>query len=114
MSVLKLNNNGPGQEVKSGLTRRMIYTERLHMVVINFENGPWAQPDPYHHHVHDQVTYIEAGELLFFCEGESPQRLSAGDMFAVESGRNHTIQLLSKTARLIDSFTPLRQEFIGK
>jgi hypothetical protein len=33
-------------------------------------------------------------------------------MFSVPSGKEHTIQLLTKTAKLIDSFTPLRQEFL--
>jgi hypothetical protein len=33
-------------------------------------------------------------------------------MFAAASGQKHTIRLLTPTARLIDSFNPIRQEFI--
>lgn len=99
-------------EVRPGVERRMLYTDHLHMVVINFKNGPWADPDPYHQHVHEQITYIEEGELIFFCEGEDQQLLKAGDLFAVPSNKRHTIQLLSATARLVDSFTPVREDFL--
>jgi hypothetical protein len=33
-------------------------------------------------------------------------------MFAVPSGKKHAIQLLSPTARLIDSFNPVREDFL--
>jgi quercetin dioxygenase-like cupin family protein len=99
-------------DVRPGVKRRMIFAERIHMVVIDFSNGPWSGPDPFHNHVHEQITYVEHGVIDFFCEGEETQRLTAGDMFSVPSGKQHTIQLLSKTARLVDSFTPLREDFL--
>ncbi len=110
MPVLK-QSNASVQTVKTGVVRRMLHTDKLHMVVIDFSNGPWKEPDPFHNHVHDQVTFVAEGELYFLCEGEDQQHLRAGDMFAVASNKMHTIQLLSKTARLIDSFTPLREDF---
>jgi len=33
-------------------------------------------------------------------------------MLAVAAGKKHTVKILSATARLIDSFNPIRQEFI--
>ncbi len=98
--------------VKAGVQRRLIHTNELMMVVIDFNNGPWKDPDPSHNHVHEQTTYVVEGEIIFFCEGEPEQRLKPGDMFSVPSGKEHTIQLLTKTAKLIDSFTPLRKEFL--
>ncbi|HZI23646.1 MAG TPA: cupin domain-containing protein [Chryseolinea sp.] len=98
--------------VKEGVERRLIHTDRLMTAVIDFLNGPWKEPDPPHSHVHEQITYVAEGEIIFFCEGEAEQRLQAGDMFSVPSGKEHTIQLLTKTAKLIDSFTPIRQEFL--
>ena len=111
MSVLRANDTVM-TTVKEGVQRRLIHTDKLMMVVIDFENGPWAQPDPAHSHVHEQTTYVVEGEIIFFCEGESDQRLRPGDMFSVPSGKQHTIQLLTKTAKLIDSFTPIRNEFV--
>jgi len=112
MAVLK-SEEAINTTVKDGVKRRLIHTETLMMVVIDFDHGPWDKPDPAHSHVHEQTTYVVEGEIIFFCEGEREQHLKAGDMFSVPSGKEHTIQLLTRTAKLIDSFTPLRAEFIA-
>lgn len=102
----------PGEVFREGCERRVLHTPGLMTVIIDFRNGPWAEADPYHSHPHEQVTYIAEGELIFLAEGDEPKRLGAGDMFAVPSNQPHAIQLLSATARLIDSFTPVRQDFL--
>lgn len=111
MPVLK-SEYAPTQVVRKGLSRRLANTENLMMVVIDFTDGPWREPEPLQHHVHEQVTYVAYGEILFFCEGEKTERLGEGDMFWVPSDKKHGIQLLSSTARLIDSFSPVRSEFL--
>jgi quercetin dioxygenase-like cupin family protein len=112
MAVLK-SEEVPMTIVKEGVKRRLIHTDTLMMVAIDFDNGPWNEPDPVHSHVHEQTTYVAEGDIIFFCEGEIEVRLKAGDMFSVPSGKEHAIQLLTKTAKLIDSFTPIREEFIA-
>jgi len=97
---------------KDGLSRRLVHTDHLMMVVIDFTNGPWPEPEALQHHFHEQVTYVAEGELIFFCEGEKEERLKAGDMFWVPSNKKHGIQLLSERAKLIDSFSPIREDFI--
>jgi quercetin dioxygenase-like cupin family protein len=111
MPVLKFKES-KGSIVKPGVDRRLIHGHDLMMVVIDFDNGPWTEPEPPHNHVHEQTTYVAEGELIFFCEGEPDQKLTAGDMFCVPSNKKHTIQLLSEKARLIDSFNPIRTEFL--
>ena len=113
MPVLKADDV-PAFQAKEGVQRRVIHANNLMMVVIDFDNGPWSAPEPPHHHVHEQVTYVASGELIFFCEGEPDQRLQAGDMFCVPSGKPHTIQLLSENVRLIDSFNPIREDLLPK
>jgi quercetin dioxygenase-like cupin family protein len=98
--------------VKSGVTRRFVYGSNLMIAVIDFDNGPWSEPEPAHFHHHEQATYVAEGELLFFCEDEPVQKLSAGDLFWVPSNKKHTIQLLSKRLKLIDSFSPVREDFL--
>jgi quercetin dioxygenase-like cupin family protein len=98
--------------VREGITRRLIHANNLMMVVIDFTNGPWAHPEPLHHHVHEQATYLAEGEILFFCEGENTEKLVAGDMFWVPSDKKHGIQLLSKHAKLVDTFNPIRKDFL--
>ena len=113
MPVLKTENASITQ-VREGLSRRLAYTENLMMVVIDFTDGPWAEPEPLQNHVHEQVTYVADGEIFFFCEGEKEQRLKAGDIFLVPSNKKHGIQLLTRTAKLIDCFAPIREDFIKK
>jgi quercetin dioxygenase-like cupin family protein len=102
----------PYEIVRKGVQRKIIHTRNLMNVLIDFTDGPWGNPDPYHSHLHEQTSYVASGEIIFFCEGEKQQHLKAGDMFAVPSGVRHTIQLLSPEARLVDSFTPVREDFL--
>ena len=111
MAVLKYNETVP-ESVKEGVNRKLIHLENLMTVVIDFTNGPWEEPDPPHSHPHEQTCYLAEGEIVFFCEGEAEQKLKAGDLFSVPSNRMHTIQLLSKSARLVDSFNPIRRDFV--
>ena len=98
--------------VRPGLERRIIHTSNLMTVIVDFSDGPWAEAEPFHSHPHEQTSYVAEGEIIFFCDGEPDQHLRAGDMFAAVSDQKHTIRLLSPSARLIDSFNPIRQEFI--
>jgi len=111
MPILRAENKQV-TTVKDGVTRYLIHANDLMTVVIDFTNGPWAAPDPPHRHIHEQTTYVAAGEIIFFCEGEPDARLSAGDMFCVPSNKLHSIQVLSEHVRLVDSFNPLRADFL--
>ncbi len=100
------------EKVREGLERRIIYTPNLMTVIVDFSDGPWAEAEPFHSHTHEQTSYVAEGEVIFYCDGEPEQHLKPGDMFSAASGQKHTIKLLTPTARLIDSFNPIRQEFI--
>jgi mannose-6-phosphate isomerase-like protein (cupin superfamily) len=110
--VLRIENE-PGEVVRSGFTRRIIRTGELMTVVLDIVGGPWAEADAHHSHPHEQTCYIAAGEVLFLAEGSAPERLAAGDCFAVPPNVPHSIQLLSETARLVDNFHPVRADFLG-
>ena len=102
----------PGQKFRPGFERRILSTSHLMTVVIDIDNGPWDAPDPYHSHPHEQITYLADGEILFLAEGQEPRRMQPGDLFAVPSGVPHSIQMLSARARLVDTFNPIREDFI--
>lgn len=111
MAVLKFDEV-PFSLVKEGVQRKIIMTDDLMTVLIDFTNGPWEQSDPPHSHPHQQTSYVAEGEIIFYCEDEPEQHLKAGDMYAIPSGKKHTIKLLTQKARLIDSFYPVREDFI--
>ena len=110
MTVVKRAATTP-EVIAAGRTRYLAHSDHLMMVVIDFEDGPQDQPDPPHSHPHEQVTYVAAGDLLFFINGE-PQRLTAGDVITVPPDAPHTIQLLSAHVRLVDTFSPIREDFL--
>lgn len=111
MSVQKFKESQV-EIVRNGLERRIIYTPNLMTVIVDFSDGPWDEAEPFHSHPHEQTSYVAEGKIILYCEGESEQHLQAGDMFSAKSGQKHTIRLLTATARLIDNFNPIRQEFI--
>jgi quercetin dioxygenase-like cupin family protein len=111
MSILRFTESTP-EIVREGLQRSNIYTPNLMTVIVDFSDGPWEEAEPFHSHPHEQTSYVASGELIFYCEDEPEQHLQTGDMYAVPSGKKHTVKILSETVRLIDSFNPIRQEFI--
>ncbi len=112
MPILKPSEAQP-EQVRQGLKRYLIHTGDLMTVILDFSGGPWKEPEPPHSHPHVQTCYIAEGEIIFYCEGEPDQHLKAGDVFYVPSGKKHTIKLLSQKARLVDSFNPIREDFIS-
>jgi quercetin dioxygenase-like cupin family protein len=91
--------------------RRIAYLENLMVVVCDFTNGPMKSPEPPHSHPHEQITYVAEGELLFF-KGEQKFNLKKGDILTVQPDVPHCIQTLSSHVQLVDSFTPLRKDFL--
>jgi quercetin dioxygenase-like cupin family protein len=99
------------EKISPVFERRISNLNNLMVVVCDFTNGPAQQPDPPHSHAHEQITYVADGELFLFL-GEEKHFLSCGDIFTVPSGVPHCIQTISKHVRLIDSFSPVREDFL--
>ncbi len=91
--------------------RYLGHTETLMTVVIDFNDGPTSTPDPPHSHPHEQMSYVVTGELIVHI-GDEKEQLGPGDMFTVAPNVEHTVQLLSEHVRLVDCFTPLREDFL--
>ena len=102
----------PAIQIKEGTYRSITYTENLMTTVIDFINGPWEEPEPYHSHPHEQITYVAHGEVILYCDDRPEQHLKEGDVIAIPSGVKHTIKVLTDKVRLIDSFTPVREDFL--
>jgi quercetin dioxygenase-like cupin family protein len=102
--------NSVPETIRPGLKRRLMHLDNLMAVVIDFEY-PMNEPDPPHSHPHEQITYVAEGELWFII-GEDKFHLTKGDMIKIPSGLMHTVQTLTPDVRLIDSFSPVRKDFL--
>jgi quercetin dioxygenase-like cupin family protein len=110
MAIL-IDREAPSEKISRDFKRKIIHLENLMTVVCEFTNGPMVEPDPPHSHPHEQSTYVADGEIYVFINGEKTH-LRQGDIFAVPGNIPHCIQTLTEYVKLIDSFTPIRKEFI--
>lgn len=102
----------PHYPIAFGRERYHAHAANLMVVVFDFNDGPGVQPDPPHSHPHEQITYVAAGRVMFFI-GENQYELSEGDLITVPPDAPHSIQLLTPTARLVDSFSPVREDMLA-
>jgi len=99
--------------IGAGRTRYLAHTDHVMAVVVDFNDGPASIPDPPHSHPHEQVSYVAEGEIMLVM-GEERTRLSAGDLFTVPANAPHAVQTLSPHVRLIDAFSPIREDFLKR
>lgn len=51
-------------QVNPNVTRKMAHLDDLIVTLIEFSNGPMAEPDPFHSHPHEQMTYSNTLKLV--------------------------------------------------
>jgi quercetin dioxygenase-like cupin family protein len=110
MGIIKRSELTP-EIIAPGRTRYLAFTETLMMVVIDFHDGPTSEPDPPHSHPHEQISYVVSGEINLFLDNKLT-RLGQGDMFTVPPNLPHSVQLLTSHVRIVDTFTPIRKDFL--
>lgn len=100
---MKWENPGPG------ITRQiMAYDGQLMMVKVNFEKGAVGTM---HEHYHSQATYVASGKFELTIGGEK-RILIAGDGYYVAPDELHGCVCL-EAGILIDTFSPVRADFLG-
>lgn len=76
--------------------------------VVEFAPGVHS---PVHRHVHEQLVRVLAGTIEFEVAGEKLW-LKAGDSLALASDVPHGATAGPNGATLLDTFTPLREDFL--
>ena len=113
MPVFKYANM-PVARPGPNMLRREAHSDHLMMTVIDFVDGPSPAVPP-HRHPHEQISYVVAGRVRFIL-GEGEERtatlVEAGDVIVVPPDVPHAVETLTETARLIDCFYPLREDFL--
>ena len=110
MGTMKHSEITP-EAIAQGRTRYLAHLSNLMMVVIDFHDGPTSQPDPPHSHPHQQISYVASGEINLVLENEVTH-LGPGDIFTVPPNAPHGIQLLTEHVRIVDTFSPIREDFL--
>jgi quercetin dioxygenase-like cupin family protein len=82
---------------------------RIMIVEVSFVTGGVG---PEHEHPHDQATYCLAGEFSFTV-GAEMRTLKPGDSVFIPGGARHGTTCLAE-GRLLDTFTPRRDDFLKK
>ena len=72
------------------------------------ESSPNTYSNSYPKKVKEVNIYLVEGQLLI-----PEYLLSEGDVFKVESNLNHSIQTLTEFVKLIDGFSPIREDFLS-
>jgi quercetin dioxygenase-like cupin family protein len=98
------------QTVEEGKVTRRIkaHDGKMMMVEVYFENGAIG----YNHvHDHEQSTYCLEGEFEFII-GEENKIIKTGDTVYIPPMVDHGCRLKSERGRLLDVFTPQREDFL--
>ena len=95
------------------MTRRVLaHQGNLMLVHMTFHK---KDDDPgMHSHPHEQIVYVEKGSFEFIKEGGEPFILNVGDSTYFEPNVKHGARVLEDDSRLLDIFTPQREDFLPK
>lgn len=110
MYVLR-NNEAEFTQLKDGVTRKIAYLNNMLTAIIEFSGNPMTEPEKPHSHPHEQISYVAKGKVMVIL-GDEKHFLDEGDLFMVPSGLPHAIQTLTPEVKLIDTFTPVRRDFL--
>jgi len=96
------------EEVDKGVNRTILaYDPTLMVVKVKFEKEAIGA---LHQHMHVQISYVESGVFEVEIDGVKTT-LEQGDTFFVPSNLWHGV-VCKQAGVLIDSFSPMRQDFI--
>jgi quercetin dioxygenase-like cupin family protein len=100
-------------EMAPDVLRREVHTEHVMVTVVDFCSR--RATVPLHQHPHEQISYVVEGRVNFVMgegQGRTVELLEAGDMAVVPPNAPHTVEVLSESARVLDCFYPIRQDFL--
>ena len=103
------NRNIPSSVLGGGVTRKVLsYSRNLMCVELYFKKGAVGAK---YAHPHEQIGYVISGRLVYREEGCEDRVLGTGDSYYVAPNAVHGIEVLEDT-KLLDVFTPMREDFI--
>jgi unsaturated pyranuronate lyase len=99
----------PFEELKPGVSRRILgYLDSLMAVEMQFQKGAIGD---LHSHPHAQTGYVLQGSFDVQV-GDKKDVLRQGDCYFAEPHVMHGVVCLEDNSRLLDVFTPKREDFL--
>jgi quercetin dioxygenase-like cupin family protein len=100
----------PVEQLDEGIQRQMIVGENV--MICRLRIAPNVVT-PAHDHPHEQMTLVERGRVLFTI-GDEQRIAQAGDVLHFPSGTWHGATMLDEEVILVDIFSPIREDFLGR
>ena len=100
----------PTLELAPGIKTHIISAEKITLSFASAE--PNAQISP-HRHENEQIMIVTDGAVDFIIEGKL-YRVEKGDVVVLPSNTEHGAYIADKGSRVIDVFSPPRQDFVAK
>ncbi|WGL16170.1 cupin domain-containing protein [Microbulbifer bruguierae] len=98
------------EDLGGGIKRQVLgHDDNLMVVRVWFDEGSIGYV---HKHPHTQVSYVESGEFEVQVDGRK-KLLKAGDSFYIAPHLEHGA-VCRKAGVLLDTFSPCREDFLGK
>jgi len=93
-----------------GIERQLVVGENI--MICRFVFAPLLIT-PEHSHPHEQLSIVLQGRVRFFIEGQ--ERIAVpGDVLHFPSNTWHGATMMDQEVVLIDIFSPIREDFLGK
>jgi quercetin dioxygenase-like cupin family protein len=108
LTMFVLHNETTLEDLGNGVSRRILaHGGKMMAVEVHFETGAVG---PMHNHPHEQLTTVLSGEFEFTI-GDETQVVRAGDTLYKQPHVMHGCVCL-KAGVLLDTFTPIREDFL--
>ncbi len=98
----------PRVRVAEGIDRQMVVGEKLMICRLTIQPRVVT---PVHAHVHEQITMVERGRVLYIVDGVELV-VSTGDVLHFPPNVPHGATMLEEEVVLVDVFTPMREDFL--
>lgn len=100
----------PAIELTPSIKANIISAENI---TLSFVSAEPNAPLPTHRHENEQIVIVTDGAIDFVIEGKQ-YKVEKGDVMVIPSNTEHGAYFSDKGTRVIDIFSPPRQDFVAK
>ena len=100
----------PWERVDAGTRRKVLFCDRLTVVLLEVDQAVDTNPIVTHYHAHDQVSCLLEGRALVRV-GADEKEIGPGGAYVIPSNVHHGLKPLTPRLLLMDVFTPARDDF---